>query len=215
MPTSEEINDVAKKFLELKSRAKSGKPEDIRVFKNYQNFCANKLSSLVKFKTSKYRKFSNYPDLQQDGFEALMLAFETYDPKKGDFVWWASKYIGTRVSRAANAHSTIRYPLKKAKELQPYKVSAIPILIDTSYNPLEAVEQGQEVSVVQEALSELPEQQRQIVMMYHEFAGRDSSVSKISKKLKMSRPACQKLLNEAQDFLRNKLETHFQEVYAI
>lgn len=209
MPTSEEINEVAKKFLNLKKKANSGKPEDVKAYKSYQNFCAKKLAPLVNFKTNRYKKFSNYPDLQQDGFEALMLAFETYDPKKGDFVWWASRYINTRVSRAANAHSTIRFPLKKAKDLQPYKVGTMPVLIDSSSNPLEAVEQGQEVSVVQKAISELPEQQRRIILMHHEFSGKSCSISKISQELKISRPTCQKLLNEAQESLKSRLKEHF------
>jgi RNA polymerase sigma factor (sigma-70 family) len=212
LPTSEEINIIARKFLELKNKAKDGNDNDIKKYKSYQNYCANKLAPLVNFKTNRYKRFSNYPDLKQDGFEALMLAFETYNPNKGDFVWWASKYINTRVSRAANAHSTIRYPLKKAKDLQPYKVGTMPVLVDTSYNPLEAVEQGQEVSVVQRAISKLPAQQKKILLMHHEFVGKSCSISKISKELKISRPTCQKLLKEAESVLQNSLKQHFDEI---
>lgn len=207
MPGLEETNTIARKFLELKEKANSGKKEDIKKYKEYQNFCAKKLAPLVNFRTSRYRKFSNYPDLKQDGFEALMMAFETYKPDKGDFVWWASKYISTRISRSANAHSTIRFPLKKAKEMQPYKVGEMPIMIDSSKNPQEAVEQNQEVDLIYRAICELPDKQRQIILMHHEFSGNSSSISKISQKLKISRPTCQKLLEEAKNSLRNNLQS--------
>jgi RNA polymerase sigma factor (sigma-70 family) len=205
----EEVNSIARTFLELKKKAAGGCEDAQRKYKVYQNYCAQKLSPLVKNKTSKYKKFSNYPDLQQDGFEALMLAFETYDPNKGDFIWWASKYINTRVCRAANAHSTIRFPLKKAKDIQPYKTNTMPILVDSKRGPLESVEEAQRRAVIQEAIAQLPEKQRKIILLHYEFKNGNSSISKISKELKISRPACVKLLEEAEKSLKIQLQNHF------
>lgn len=212
--TPGEINEIARKFITLKKKARPGTKAE-RKFKVYQNYCASKLAPLVYCKTSKYRKFSNHPDLQQDGFEALMLAFETYDPDKGDFTWWASKYINTRVSRAANAHSTIRFPLKKAKELQPYKTSTMPILVDPKMSPLEDVERAQESNVVQRAIAKLPAQQKQIILMHYDFVvgkKKSNSISKISQELKISRPTCVKLLDEAEKSLRKNLQKHYKEI---
>lgn len=211
--TPGEINKIAREFINLKKKARPGTKAE-RKFKTYQNYCASKLAPLVYCKTSKYRKFSNYPDLQQDGFEALMLAFETFDPNKGDFTWWASKYINTRVSRAANAHSTIRFPLKKAKELQPYKISIMPVLIDPKRTPLEDVEQAQESNVVQKAIAQLPPKQKQIILMHYDFVEgkKSNSISKISQELKISRPTCVRLLEEAEKSLKDKLQKHFKEI---
>ena len=206
----EEINKIARKFLELKDKAiTTGSKKAIKEYKNYQNFCANKLSPLVNNKTNKYKKFSNYPDLQQDGFEALMLAFETYNPDKGDFVWWASKYINTRVCRSANAHSTIRFPLKKAKDLQPYKTNTMPVLVDSKKDPFENIDDAQQKSVIKDVISELPEKQKQIILSHYEFKEGNASISNISKELKISRPACVKLLEEAERSLKNRLQIHF------
>lgn len=206
----EEINKIARNLLEIKDKAiTTGSKKAIKEYKEYQNYCIDKLSPLVKNKTNKYRKFSNYPDLQQDGFEALMLAFETYNPEKGDFVWWASKYINTRVCRAANAHSTIRFPLKKAKQLQPFKINTIPVLIESKNGPLENVEEAQCSQVIQDAIAELPDDQKQIILLYYEFKDSNTSISKISKELKISRPACVKLLDKAENSLKDKLQNIF------
>jgi len=204
--TKERINEIAKEFLILKKKTESGEKKDIINYKNYQNYCAEQLAPLVKIKTNKYKKFSNYPDLLQDGFEALMLAFETYNPKKGDFAWWAMKYIGTKVSRAANTHSTIRIPLKKAKDLQPYKISIIPVQIDKGATPAEEIEHNELSSYIKDALAELSEKQKRAIMMYYEFIGtRINSISDISKELKISRPTCVKLISEAEKVLKSKL----------
>ena len=206
----EEYNQIARQFLDLKNKAKLGGEEECKKYKEYQDFCAKKLAPLVNFRVGKYKQFSNYEDLKQDGFEALMMAFDSYDPEKGcNFLYWARQYIRTKVSRAANAHSTIRFPLKKTKELKPYKVGTIPIVIDDSNSPLDAVEKEQNASVVHMAIAELPIQQRHILLMRYEF---DSSISKISKELKISRPTCQKLLNEAEFVLKNKLQNYFDKV---
>ena len=81
----------------------------------------SKLDYLVKMKSSRYKKFSNYDDLNQDGLEALIKGLKTYKANKGSIFWWLHKYIDTRISRAANQHSTIRFPLRIAKDLIPIK----------------------------------------------------------------------------------------------
>lgn len=210
MASLEEMNTIARKFLELKKIALNGDAEDKKVFKAYQNFCAKKMNPLVNCQTSKYKKFSNYGDLKQDAFEALMLALETYNPEKGDFVWWATKYIHTRVCRAANTHSTIRVPLKKAKKIPPYKVNSLPTIIDSGNSPLERAEFSQENAFIEDAINGLPEKQKQIILKHYEFGDGNCSIISISKEMKMSRPACMKLLKEAEESLKTKLQPHFE-----
>lgn len=210
MVSLDEMNTIARKFLELKALANNGDDAAQKDFKEYQNFCAKKMSPLINGKTSKYKKFSNYNDLKQDGFEALMLAFETYDPDKGDFVWWATKYIHTRVCRAANTHSTIRVPLKKAKKIPPYKVSRLPTIIDCANTPLEQVEFSQKNAFIKSAIDNLPEKQKQIILKHYEFGDGNNSIISISKELKISRSACMKLLQEAKESLKTTLQQHFE-----
>jgi len=207
--TQQEIDDLANEYIKLKNKAEKSKNfKTQNEFINYQNYCMKKLEPLITMRTNKYRKYSNYPDLNQDGFEALIQALKTFDASKGNFVGWAHQYISTRISRAANAHSTIRYPLKKAKLLQPYKISNMPIIVDLR-DPQQNIEISEKRKKVIEAIDNLPEIHKKAIMMKHEFTRSESnsSISKISEQLKISRPACMKILDEAESILRNNLQT--------
>lgn len=203
--SNEEIDEIAVKYLNYKHKANDGSEEDLKRFHAYQNIAAHKLKFLVINRVSKYRKFSNYIDLEQDGFEALMLAFNTYDPKKGSFGWWANKYIATRVSRAANAHSTIRFPMKKAREMKPYKTSVFPLMID-EHSPVDAVEAGKNVVNISEAINKLSENHQKIINMTYGLNNfEECSINGVMKELSISRQQYSKLLNEAQDKIKKHL----------
>lgn len=205
--SQEEINGIAKQFIMLRNKAEKSKSKKIKSeYKQYQNYCVEKLKFLIVNKTNKYRKFSNHPDLEQDGYEALILALRTYDPGKGAFSWWADKYISTRVSRAANAHSTIRFPLKKAKEMRPYKISIIPVIIDSEPDASEKLENSQRVENILSAIKKLPEQHQKVINMTFGFNGiRQYSISNVTKQLSISRPQFLKILEEAKEKLREIL----------
>ena len=207
IPSKEEINEIAKEFVELRDGlGKSKNKKNRSKFELFQNAVVKKLSHLVLLRTNRYRMFNNYHDLQQDGFEALFMALKTYRPEKGDFSWWAMKYIDTRISRAANCHSTIKFPLKKAKEMQPHKVSTIPVIIDLNNNPQEKAEQVETKALLMDAISLLPENQRKIILMSYELIGtRSYTITKISEELNISRQNCLKILEEAKDNLKSTL----------
>ncbi len=222
----EEIDTISRRYLELMAYAgllpeKSPanclnggslrnnphpSPEDIKKFKVYQNYCVSKFGYLVKIKAAKYRKFSNHSDLEQDGSEALILSFNTFDPDKGSFSWWADKYISTRISRAANAHSTIRFPIKKAKDLKPYKTSTIPVIIDESQDPLRAVENIENSEYINRAISGLSDSHRNVINMTYGFNGvKERTVGAVLKDLDITRPQYTKLLREAKEQIRQQL----------
>lgn len=209
IPSKEEINEIAKKFVDLRDKIKKSKKEKNKSkFELFQNEVVKKLSHLVLLRTNRYRMFNNYHDLQQDGFEALFMALKTYRPEKGDFSWWAMKYIDTRISRAANCHSTIKFPLKKAKEIQPHKVSTFPVIIDLNKNPHETAEDVETKTAIMKAVELLPEKQKKIILMSYELTGtRSFTISKIAEELNISRPVCLKLLEEAKENLKSTLST--------
>jgi len=200
----DEINEIVKEFIELRERAEKSKSKKIKSkFLEFQSTIVKKLSHLVLLRTNRYRMFSNYHDLQQDGFEALFMALKTYRPEKGDFSWWAKKYIDTRVSRAANSHSTIKYPLKTIKDFKPHKVSIIPVITDIALDPQQSLEQMEIKKAITEAIVLLPELQQKVVKLSFEMAGnRASTITKISEELKISRSACMKILEEAKQTLK-------------
>ena len=213
-PSKEEINIIAKEYVELRERSEKSKSKKVKSkFEQFHNEIAKKLSHLVLLRTNRYRMFNNYHDLQQDGFEALFMALKTYRPEKGDFSWWAKKYIDTRVSRAANSHSTIKYPLKTIKDFKPHKVSIIPVITDTAFDPQENLEYSELKNTVAEAISLLPEMQQRVVKLSFEMAGnRASTITKISEELKISRTQTIKILDSAKEALRITLHSNLEDM---
>lgn len=205
----EEIDEYARKLIELRDASKKQKnPILTQEYINYQNFCIDKFKYLVDIRVSKYRKFSNFKDLEQDGYEALVLALKTYNPKKGSFTWWADKYISTRISRAANTHSTIRFPLKKAKELKPFKTTAIPILIDMQPNALDNISNSETTDYILQAINELPKDHQKLISLIYGFQGmKPHSIGTALKTLSVSRSQCLKILAEAKFQLKEKLKS--------
>ena len=205
--TKEEIDEIATKYVKLRAVAeKTGKDKDAINFKIYQDFCIRKLHVLVSYHVKKYKKFSNYKDLEQDGLEALINALGTFNPNKGSFAWWASKYIKTRIVRNANAHSTIKFPMKTAKEIKPHKISIMPICTDSAPLPLENVEAIENSIRIGGAIKTLTDEQRQIVNMKYGFNGiREHSIIKILEMLSISRQQYIKLLSEAENQIRRHL----------
>ncbi len=203
-PNHAEINKIARKFIRLRNKLeKNNTPENQKVFADYKNYVADRLSHLVTMKSNRYRKFPNHSDLVQEGFEALFLALNTYVPKKGSFAWWSRKYIDTRISRAANAHSTIRYPIKKAKETQPYKVHKIPPQVDTKEISSQILEAKEYSVLVKEAIEQLDDQHKQIILWAYGFMNNpNTSVSFLCKQFGLSRLIISRLLKEAETQLR-------------
>lgn len=209
--SQEEIDDIAKRFIELRDKAEKSKSKKVRAqYRAYQNYCVGKLKFLVTNRAGRYRKFSNHPDLEQDGFEALILALKTYNPTKGSFSWWADKYISTRISRAANAHSTIRFPIKKAREMKPHKANDLPIMVDSSVDASIALEQCEISSLLFTAIAQLPEKHQKIINMVYGFNGsKEQSLENVAKELSISRSQSSKLLEEAKNKLKEILGLNY------
>jgi RNA polymerase sigma factor (sigma-70 family) len=202
------LNDMVilrKKCVKSKSLSLKKELDEI------QSECIKELEYLVEARTKRYRGFSNYEDLRQDGLIALYRALQTYKPEKGDFYWWSNKYIKTKISREANRHSTIKVPLKHAKLVQPYKVSELPTIIDGEPSALENISKDEAVSLIRNAVEKLPEDQRRVISLHYELSGgsdnrRDLfSIGKICNRLNISRVSCIKLLSEAKKTLKREL----------
>lgn len=197
---------IADQYNKLKKEAeKLQTKESLRKFKDYQNFCMEHFRYLVTVRASKYRSFMNYEDLVQDGFEALLLALRTYKKGKGAFTWWADKYISTRISRSANAHSTIRFPIKKAREVPPTKISSIPVIIDESPDPFRNAQASENSEIVSRALKMLPETHQQVMSLVYGLRSRPLSIESSIKKMKISKSEFNKIMDEAKSLLKAQL----------
>jgi len=86
MLTEQEAQDLMTNFISLREKYNETKTkEDLVKFKNHERECINKFKYLVTMKTGRYKAFSNYEDLNQEGLEALVKSMKNYNPKKGIF----------------------------------------------------------------------------------------------------------------------------------
>ena len=207
MISEKEAQDLIETFIMLRDKSSSSKKEDdLKEFKKHEQKCMTKFKYLVDMRTSHYRNFSNFEDLQQEGFEALIKSMKTYNPKKGNFFFWAHKYIGTRVSRTANCHTTIKFPLKFAKANTPKRETSIPILIEQVHNPVDLYEAAESSFILNKALGDLSEKNHETVNMIFGLSyDREFSLAKTSKKMQVSRASCEKILKDSLNDLRDKI----------
>jgi RNA polymerase sigma factor (sigma-70 family) len=198
-----EAQQLMETFILLREKANSKLPQDIQAYKKHENLCIEKFKYIITNKTSKYKSFSNYDDLNQEGYGALMKAMKNYNPKKGSWFWWAHKYIDTKISRCANFHSVIRYPLKVAKQVAPHKELVFPLLIE-KHNPETYIEQLQINNLIHKAINSLTSNQKDILNLAFGLDGnKPLSINKICQTLNISRPNCNKELCSALSVMKD------------
>lgn len=163
--TEIEANELYKKYVELQNNFEKTKlRKDLRELNSHKNLMANKFKYIIQTKTSQYKKFSNYEDLNQDGYEAFMMALNTFDPNKNASIfWWLHKYIDTRIVRKANAHSIVKVPIKKAKDAPPKKEKISFNAEDTSSNPEEKYIKKTDLIDLEKRLKKLNPEERKLI----------------------------------------------------
>jgi len=200
---------LLKKFVVVRNKLKKQKnnKELQDKYDYYLDLCINKFRYMITTKTNRYKSFPNHQDLIQDGVVGLIYALRTYHPKKGNFYAWAHKYIGTKISREANKHSTIKIPIYKTKDLCPIKVCNYPMNLEAGKDCIEMMENSENIEVIPTAIKSLSLPQQKIIMMSYGFGGgRQQTISSISKKLNLSVKKCEQLRNDA----LKKLKIHFE-----
>ena len=197
MLTEPEAQDLMTKFISLRDESLSA-PEMMKAFRKHETECISKFTYLITMHTNRYRSFANHEDLVQEGFVALLKAMANYIPKKGSFFYWAHKYIGTRISRQANLHTTIRFPLKVAKAQIPKREYDLPIMIEETFCPDKQAENTEVLGEIGRVVKSLRGRKRKVVSQYFGFVGdKPSSINKICEALEISRTKCIEILNDA------------------
>lgn len=207
MISMKEAQELIGKFVVLRNKTKSKNIQDIQAFKAHERICIEKFQYLVAMRTEKYRGFHNYDDLNQEGYEALIKAMKNYDIKRGNFFWWAHKYISTRISRSANLHTTIRYPLKYAKTNPPHREAILPLLIEYRFCPDKDLDNVEIAKIISDAMLHLNRQQRKVMKLIFGLTGdKPYSVNKICKTMNISRMRCLQTIDIAMDILKQHIK---------
>jgi RNA polymerase sigma factor (sigma-70 family) len=197
MLNEQESQDLIVKLLELR---KVNSPE----LKKHEQLCMEKFKYLIAMHTSRYKQFNNYDDLNQEGFVALLKSIKTYNPDKGSFFYWAHKYVNTCISRSANQHTVIRYPLTVAKNQAPRRESIMPHLMDESTRPDKQFEIAEINNLVNNASNELSIEQKNIIsLIFGLDSGKSMSISKVCKKCNITRTHCIHIVKRALSIIKS------------
>lgn len=172
-------NEALELFANLKTAEQDFKQNPSQTNKSnlskVENLAISKLDYLVKMKSSRYKKFANYEDLTQDGFEALIKGLKTYKANKGSIFWWLHKYIDTKISRSANQHSTIRFPIRVAKEFAPVKEPLTNKILKSQFESIifePEVENKEIINKVLEICTDFAPDQKDITFDYFGLNGK-------------------------------------------
>ena len=207
MLNEKEANSLMTKLIDLRTKFVETNDTIIeRQLKQHEELCINKFKYIVMMRVSRYKTFINYEDLRQQGFEALVRAMKTFKLNKGSFFAWSHQYIKTSIARHANMHTTIRYPLRIARELAPHREYLMPTQIDEEHLPDQDIEEKQTAEAIKKTLSYLPEVQRKVIeLVYGIDRDEPASINYICKTLHMSRSTCLKKIDEAFLIMREKI----------
>lgn len=207
MLTEQDAQNLMLKLIELRYKAKeSNKAIDKIALMKHEQLCIDKFKYLVTMRTSKYKNFHNYEDLNQEGLIALVKSMNNYNPTKSNFFFWAHKYIDTKISRCANLHTAIRFPLKVAKKMPPRKETFMPVLIERIRCPDKELEKTQTINIVHTVLKVLSTEQKSVVNLIFGIDGdKPLSINKACKKLNISRSVCLRILRQSLSLMRDNL----------
>ncbi|MFZ4795986.1 MAG: sigma-70 family RNA polymerase sigma factor [Bacteroidia bacterium] len=206
-----EINTaILAELMELRNKKNQSRIDSFKYDKCFIK-ALDKFSYIVTIHSNKYKKFSNFEDLHQEGMMGLVLALNKFDPiRSKNFFKIANWYIKTRIKRAANKYNVITVPMNVGKKLAMNRIAELPIVIDQTINPHDGMEQNQVINTIIESLKSLNELQKSVICMYYgidkefdivEHLKDKNSISFIAKEMNLSRASVEKILSEAYTIL--------------
>jgi RNA polymerase sigma factor (sigma-70 family) len=208
MLTQEEAKELMDKLLALRAEDPNSK-----AYKRQERLCMEKFSYIVNMKTAPYKSYSNYEDLGQEGLVALSRGLTTYTSERGSSMkngatsifWWLNHYVGTKVSRRASLHTTIRFPLSKAKALEPRRESVSVNLSNEFDRPDHLADRNDLARKIRDSVLGLPEVQRDLVSEYFGLSGDSKTVDQICAERGMSRGLVLRQINKGLKAARQNL----------
>lgn len=145
--------------------------------------------------TSKYKKFTNYKDLLQVGYETLWRAILTFDINKSDnFHYWARRWIKQKVAIAA---------WREKIYLGTCVLSGLELEADDLNDFEESILKIEEQHIVNAAVLELDELQSTVMLDIYDDG---KSLRNIGDDIGLSHESVRKIRDSAIDALRIKID---------
>jgi RNA polymerase sigma factor (sigma-70 family) len=194
--TTEEADALVHDLLALRAKVQEN-PSLKRSLDQLEAKCVKSFAYIVAMHTAKYKNFFNYDDLNQDGLEALTRALKSYQPGAGNIFWWCHHYVETKISRRANTHTTIRFPLRKAKEIAPQRESIRDTTKFDINDPVMTHDRVELMDGVRKIVSKLEsDQQREAITDYFGLNGSSKNIDQIAKEQGITKSRCLRQLRK-------------------
>jgi len=198
-----EINGaLLSELISLREKKDLSKLDNLRYNQCFAK-ALNKFSYIVTIHTNKYKRYSNYDDLRQEGLIGLCIALNKFDPQRShNFFRLVNWYVKTRCARSANKYDVINVPMNIAKESAMNRVAELPVIVDPKISQVQEMEKDQIISNINLALEYLNDIQKFVVCSYYGINHNGAeSISSIAKQINTSRANVEKILVEAYDIL--------------
>lgn len=150
------------------------------IYKNkIQREFIRKLSYMVQSKIKIYKDRYFYTDLLQEGKLGLIKALQDFDPVRGlNFFKFASWHIQNRVN------SYIRWHQKNNKKIQ---CECFEFSLPESVDPHECYEKKESSRILSNAINDLPEIDKQVILMHYGMHGKIHTLEQIGNVFSLSK----------------------------
>lgn len=154
------------------------------------------LSFIPLSAASKYRKYSNYHDLLQCGYETLWRSIISFDTSKSqNFFGWAFLWIRQKIAKEA---------LKEKIYLNTYVLSGLATPDEEDDNDLEnLLLESEEKHIINEAMRQLDKSHRDILLQVYND---ERSLRDLGHDIKMSHESVRKIRDDATRILKRIID---------
>lgn len=220
MITEQEVQNLIHTLTILKEKYNLSKTTaDKHKLNLHKNLLIKQLEYQIDMKIGKYKKYNNYEDIKQEALLRVARAIETYDQNKGSFFWWFHRYVDTTISRIANQHSAIRFPMKFAKDNLPIRTSikkidknvkGFELLFESLHDnrlPDFRLEYNEFSVTFNKIFAKLPRHQQDVINLAFGFdSGKAMSIDKISNKLNITKSTCLRTIKSALSTMKENIK---------
>jgi len=175
-----EIMDI---FKEIESIKKS---EMLEIEKNSlvnkkRNEIVIKMSFIIESKCRKYKKFSNYEDLKQEGMIGLIKAVNRFDYTRfPNFFVYSDQWIFNHIAQSAKKFDVVYNPLKKKTVYYDMDVPANETVNQCPENSYYKKERNERIEI---AINELTDRQKNIINSVYGLNKLPETLRKIGKNI--------------------------------
>lgn len=202
-------SNVVECFVEIekiKNLPITKKDKQIKISHLYNNII-RRSSFLVYNNTKRYRRYNNYTDLVQEGFEGLYVATKKFDYRRfPNFFVYAERWVKNRIIRSAKKFDVVYNP-NKHRTIYLGEVLCKESCDNSDIDDMEEeFFKRERVKKLLEILEKIPNKNRTIIKQLYGINCQKKSLRQIGKKFGLTHERIRQINNET----IRKLKVHFE-----